>query len=232
MNKHYSLQGIGVALARRIFGALLALSLLTRAAPGMAAGATNSVSGAADDSDSLRLSVQDKLYYRNDQDPIDGGAEAAKAGLIVNSRGMLEVPVSRGFDLRINVKAAGRTVGEVKREIKQKLEDEFYRTANITLTLESLSAKPGLVIFYGEVKGSLPLTAGQPKYLSEAILEMKPNEYANLKKVKLIRTDSTTKTNITRYINVDAILSKGKKEDDVLLEDGDTVNISAKWLNF
>ncbi len=219
---------------------LLAVLLLGRTAVAFAAAATNSTPavatnaapGGVEENDNYRLSESDKLYYRNDQDPIDAAVDAAHATLVVNARGMLEVPVSRGFDLRLNIKAKGRTVGEVKREIKDKLEAEYYKTASITLYLESLSAKPGLVVFYGEVKGALLLPPGQPKYLSEAILEMKPNEYANLKKVKLQREDPVTKVVTPRIINVDAILSKGKKEDDVILQDGDIVNISAKWINF
>ncbi len=94
------------------------------------------------------------------------------------------------------------------------------------------AGKAGIVLFQGEIKGTLLLKPGGSKSLSEAVLEMKPNEYANLKKVKLLREDPATKVVTSRFVDVDAILSKGKKEEDVVLQDGDSVVISAKWVNF
>jgi hypothetical protein len=98
--------------------------------------------------------------------------------------------------------------------------------------LETPSARPGHVTFYGEVKGNYPLPPGEPKNLSDVILEMKPSDYANLRSVKLMRSDPVTKKVITRVINVDEILSKGLKEKDVVLQDGDTIRISPKMFNF
>jgi protein involved in polysaccharide export with SLBB domain len=177
-----------------------------------------------EDSDAYKLTRTDKLYFRIDQDPVPSGP--GDSFLVVDSRGMLEVPVSRGYDLRLFVPADGRSLGDVKKDIKQKLEAQYYKTATLTLSLESQSVRPGQVMFYGEIKGPLALIPGQPKYLSDAVVEMKPSEYANLHRVQLIR-----KTVKTEY-DVDEIMKTGKREKDVILENGDIINIKAKIISF
>ena len=77
----------------------------------------------------------------------------------------------------------------------------------------------------------MTLLAGQPKYLSTVILEMKPSDYADLKRVKLRRSDGKGLPK-TIVVNVEEILSKGLKEKDYILQDGDRVIISPKMFNF
>jgi protein involved in polysaccharide export with SLBB domain len=215
--------------------ALVSAVVLALPSTGRAAGATNApASGGTnapqEDSDSYRLVQMDKLFFRIDQDPAAGaGPEAA---LVVNSRGMIEVPVSRGYDTRIFVLAKGKTVAEVKKQIKKELEAQFYKVATITMYVEQSSVRPGTVTFYGEIKGPMALPPGQPKYLSEAVLEMHPSEYANLKKVELQRIDPVTKSNHVFKIDVNEILSKNKKDKDMVLQDGDVINIKAKMVTF
>jgi len=211
---------------------LTVAALALGAAIGCAAAATNAPVSAREELDGYRMVKMDKLVFKIDQDPLPENRRESVAPLVVNARGDLEVPVSRYGDTKVVVRAQGRTVLEVKNEIKQMLDAQYYKSASITLYLETSSPRPGHVTFYGEIKGNYPLPPGEPKYLSEVILEMKPSDFANLKKVKLMRADPVTKKVITRVINVDEILSKGLKDKDAVLQDGDTIGISAKMLNF
>jgi protein involved in polysaccharide export with SLBB domain len=213
--------------------ALLALLPLTLA-PGAWAGPpstpTNSApSGGEVADESYRIVPLDRIAFKNDTDPSPNNTTQV---ILVTSRGDLEIPVSRGYDERVVVHANGRTIAEVKKDLQARLEAQYYKTTKITLSIESNAVHPGTVVFYGEIKGNMQLPAGQPRYLSESILDMKPSEFANLKNVQLVRHDSVTGKTKTITVNVEEILNKGLKEKDYVLQDGDHVIIKAKFLNF
>jgi len=118
----------------------------------------------------------------------------------------------------------------VEEILGKKLKDKDYLLEDGDRVV--ISREQGSVIFYGEIKGTMPLEVGQPKYLSEAIFEMKPSEHADLKSVKLIRQEAGVATPKTFVVNVEEILSKGLKVKDIVLQDGDAIRISPKMSNF
>ncbi|HMO64201.1 MAG TPA: hypothetical protein PKE47_03065, partial [Verrucomicrobiota bacterium] len=91
---------------------------------------------------------------------------------------------------------------------------------------------PGRVIFMGEVQGVLPILPDEPpRMLTEAIVALRPSDYADLRRVKLHRIDPETKATETRIIDVRRIIRDNARGDDVQLQDGDRIEVPAKWIN-
>jgi hypothetical protein len=88
------------------------------------------------------------------------------------------------------------------------------------------------VWFRGEVQGKYELKPGAATTLSEALMELRPSDFANLKKVKVDRFDPVTQQNKSVIINVKEILDKGTRTQDWKLADGDRIYVPPKGINF
>ncbi len=148
--------------------------------------------------------------------------------------------VGASGDVRIEplcqVHVVGLTVPEATAAIRRKLEQDYYYTATVRLGLERVSAAAtlGFVYLSGEINrvGSVPVSANRPLHLSEAVLEAGGiGRFGNAKKVRVTRTSKSGQ--IESFIkDVDSIL-KGKNVDqDLLLQDGDKINVPRSALVF
>src|SRR5437773_8442634 len=74
-----------------------------------------------------KLSPMDKLSISVAQDPVTG----KPVEISVSPLGDLTVPVSRCCEDSITIRVAGKTVDEAEKELKAKLEADFYQTATV-----------------------------------------------------------------------------------------------------
>jgi hypothetical protein len=202
--------------------------LVGRSAPtNEAASATNAaVFGAA--IDTYRLAAADKLRFSIEEDPIQS---ASATELVVTPLGDVSFPVSRGFDAIIVLNVRGKKLEEVKRELKTRLDAEYYHDAQVSLQLVNPSIRIGQVQFFNMVRGVVKLIPGETKYVSDGILELNYNDFADLRKVKLYRQDSTNKQPRILIIDVKKVLEGGDRTQDVILKDGDRVEVPERgWI--
>lgn len=208
---------------------LVALQLCV--ASGAAAPVTNTADspGPPPPGDTYQLNVQDKLVFRIHEDPMKGPAPEE---ISVTPQGELNFRVTRGSDEMITINARGKTLAQVRQELKARLEADYYHTATAELKLKEQSRRAGQVLFFGAVRNNLlPLVPGEPKTIFEGVYQVGVNEFANLKKVKLSRVDPKTGKPETTIINLEAI-KKGDRTQDVQLQDGDRIEIPEKSIVF
>ena len=178
-----------------------------------------------------KLVHQDKVKYTIEEDPV---RDAEFPELIVTSLGQLTFPISRiRQSPLISILAVGKTLEQVKAELVAGLEAEYYHKATVNLQLTSKSERFGMVTFVGPIiRGQLKLNPGEQKKLSDAIVEKSYTDFANLRKVEIIRSEPGAKKAKVIVVDVDSILHKGRKDLDQILEDGDTIRVPEKGLVF
>lgn len=174
----------------------------------------------------MRLNYTDKMTVMIQEDPMKG---AAPQEAFVNAEGNILFQISRGFDDSIIIPARGRTVAEVKQDLKTELEKKYYKTATITLLSKSAAAKASTVYLLGEVQAhSVIIPPGETLTIFQAIVKAGPSEFANLKKIALSRVDPVSGERKIQSIDFDAIKrGRSKKEDDIELRDGDRIEVKA-----
>jgi protein involved in polysaccharide export with SLBB domain len=169
---------------------------------------------------SYQLSPMDKLSVSISQDPVTG----RPVEVSVSPLGDLTVPVSRCCEDSITVNVRGKTVEEAEKEIKQRLEADFYEKATVQLRVIDPTRRKGQALLRGAVRqSSVQLDPGKPKTLYEALTEAGTTDYANLKKVKLDRVGSPIK-----YYDMTAV-EKGDRSKDVELQDGDRITVEESF---
>jgi len=141
------------------------------------------------------------------------GREQLSGRLRVAGDGMITMPLIGQTD------AAGLTTRELQQELTHKL-SRYVHAPNVTVRV----ANPSSEVFYvlGEVKraGKYQLSPGE--VLSQALAEAGgPTEFANLRKVKIIRYASEKPLEMT--INYNAVASDGDLSADVPINRGDTI---------
>jgi len=167
----------------------------------------------------------DKLGFSVDQDPTSG----APVQQIVSPFGLLSIPVSRCCESTVTIQAGKKTIKQIQDEIKALLEQEYYRVADVKITLVNPIVKLGQVWFRGAVRTSvIALDPGQPMTLWEALTRAGTTEFANLSKVKVERLDEASGKTETIYVNIDRV-NKGNRDEDIILKDGDRVDVKEKW---
>ena len=200
-------------------GATPSTGLYPGATPGSAVqGLANNATGVIDPSH--RLTRQDRLSYRVIED-----RDNNVVPLVVQDSGDVEVPLIG------RVKAAGKTTAELSRDIKARLESEYYYHATVSLGLDQVAAHSnGRVYITGELsgKGALDLPADGQLTVSQAILQMGgPTIDSDLKRVHVIRKGAGKKGILE--VNVKAVLA-GQADKDMVLQREDTVNVPKKFL--
>ena len=170
-----------------------------------------------------QLSPMDKLSITIAQDPVAG----KPAEITISPLGDLSVPVSRCCEDVVTVNVRGKTIEQVEKEIREKLESEFYEKATVQLRVIDATRRRGQVLLTGAVRASsVQLEPGRPKTLWEALTEAGVTDFANLKKVKIDRAGK----GVTVH-DVDAV-KKGDRTKDVELQDGDRITVPEKAFNF
>jgi len=179
--------------------------------------------------ETFRLGPQDKLSYHVEDDP----AKAAEPDVVVvNALGNAAFRVTRGADLSINLNVAGKTLAEVREELKKKLDADYYQDAKVRLDLKETTPRFSQVLFIGKgTRGNvLQLPANEEKRIFEAVFQVGVNEWANLKKVKLIRVDPVTQKTETKVIDLEEI-KKGNRANNIILQNGDIIDVPERFFN-
>ncbi|MEW6158912.1 MAG: hypothetical protein AB1813_15920 [Verrucomicrobiota bacterium] len=184
---------------------------------------------AATGSDSYVLGPMDILAYEIQEDP----KRKEPVQCAVGVQGDVSFRVSQGYNTTIDLKVTGKTIEEVRRLLKARLEENFYTTATVQLNLKQAAIRQGTVYFTGEVRGNtLQIQPSDKKTLSQALIQIGVTEFANLSKVRLLREDLVNKTNIVRYVNVKKINEGDRTEEDPILQDKDRIDVRGKLINF
>lgn len=175
--------------------------------------------------DKQKLAVGDTVIFRVLED-----REDAKS-LTVTDAGELDVP-----ELGL-VSAAGKTCRQLAFEIKSKLERTTYYHATVMLGIQQLNKTMSgrRVYLAGEVlrPGPQEIPAGETWTVSKAILSAGGfTQYADKKKVRLVRSASGSAPAKTVVLNLVDILEKGHTEQDLPVEAEDLIYVPARAINF
>jgi protein involved in polysaccharide export with SLBB domain len=156
--------------------------------------------------------------------------------LTITDSGEMEVPYLG------RLKAAGKTCKAIAYEIKAALEKEYYLQASVILGLDviaPLAARDaisrGTIYLMGQVRSQGPqeIPAIDNYTVSKAILRAGGfAEYANKRKVKIIRKTGNKSETETKVIDLVEILEKGKTEKDIIVQPEDLIIVPERWINF
>lgn len=172
--------------------------------------------------DKHKLAVGDKISFQiiEDRDP-------AKS-LTVTDSGELDVPyVGR-------VVALSKTCKQLAQELKVLLEKEYYYRASVVIGLDSVSKVRGRLYIWGQVRnqGPIEIPAGENLTVGKVILRAGGfADFANKKKVKLVRTNPDGK-NQTFELNMVVIMEDGRTELDMAVQEDDSIIVPARLINF
>lgn len=212
----------------------------TNQPPATAPGSTNSVPDSSIDSETRELKARDTFRYRIHEDPV-GGADSLR--VTINDAGEALFNVTRSDSTYVAVKAAGRRLQEVRQELKQKLEAEYYIRATVDLSLETVASASGAgggaaaaaafatlpkVVVYGELQGSFVIPEGQRLMLSDVMIGMPKNPFARLDKVEIQRLGPDGKALPSVVVDVEELINKNNRSLDVELKDGDRIRVPKK----
>lgn len=206
-----------------------------------ASGTTNaSVATLQIDPEARELRPRDAFRYRIHEDPV-GGSDSLRASITDSGEAIFNV--SRGYDTYVSIKAAGRRLADVRADLKNRLEADFYVGATIDLNLESIALPQGgtadiggvttqstvpSVIVFDAMQGEFAIPEGQPLMLSTIMLRLPSNQFANRKKVEIQRVGPDGKSLPLIKVDVDDLLLKNNRSADVELKAGDRIRVPRK----
>lgn len=175
--------------------------------------------------DQKTLGVGDTVIFRVLED------QEEPKPLTVTDTGDLDVP-----ELGL-VKAAGKTSKELAFEIKSKLEQTTYYRATVQLGIQLLNKTiSGRRIYIaGQVRTTGPqeIPAGETWTVSRAIMGAGGfTDYADKKKVRVIRAGSKGNHGKTYVVNVAEVLEKGQTQSDLDVEPEDLIFVPGRAINF
>ncbi len=174
--------------------------------------------------DQTKLKPGDQLSYRvvEEQDP-------QPDLLTVSPTGDVEVPLLGHFP------AAGKTCRQLATQLKPLLEKDYFYKATVIVAINALSTSPiGNVYLTGQVRqqGAIPIPPNEVLTVSRAVLlDGGLADFADRRRVRLLHhnADGTTKTTI---VDLKEILDHGKSELDPVVQDGDTIDVPQRLINF
>jgi len=173
--------------------------------------------------DKYKLRVGDKVSFQIIED-----REAPKS-IVVADSGELDVPyIGR-------IPAAEKTCKQLAEELKTALEKEYYYRATVVLALDQANKLLGSVYVWGQVRnqGRIEMAVNENLTAGKAILRAGGfADFANKKKVKVVRGGTGTSEKEIFELNMVEILEQGKTEKDILLKPDDVVIVSDRPFNF
>lgn len=172
------------------------------------------------------ISIGDKISLNIVED------ETAPRSLSVTDSGEIDVPyIGR-------VAVGGRTCKQLAQYVKKLLEREYYYEATVLISLDSAGARSvsrGRFYLSGQVlrPSQYELPIEEVLTVSKAILRAGGfTQYANKKKVRLMRSGASKEKLETIVIDVNAILEKGDAVKDVEIQPEDSIFVDEKFFNF
>jgi len=200
------------------------------------AGSTNNV---ALDQEARELKPRDTLKYNILEDPSSG--RGSFPPIQITEFGDAQFPVSISSQEYVAIKAAGRKLADLRKELKEKLDAEYYKNATVSLDLVTFdrlpkvdlnNPNPAKVIVFGTINHTVPLRDGQKLTLSELFSQIAGgNPSANLKRVELMRVNPETKRTEILRRDVKRMLDLGDLKEDIELKDGDRIRVQDKLIN-
>jgi protein involved in polysaccharide export with SLBB domain len=183
--------------------------------------------------DKYRLRAGDKLGFQILEDralpkSIFDEKELMKS-LVVADSGEIEVPyIGR-------VMAKEKTCKQLAEELKASLEKDYYHKATVVLALDVANKYLGRIYVWGQVRNQGPIEVSLNENITagKAILRAGGfGDFANKKKVKVIRAaaEGTEKQNFE--INMVEVLEQGKTEKDITLQPDDFILVPSRLINF
>lgn len=118
--------------------------------------------------------------------------------------------------------------------VKGQLEKDLVLQPNDLIFVAPKGDTSGTFTITGAVRapGSFAIAADQQLYLSQAILQAGGlTEFGDGSDVMLIRYDEENNRD-EQIVNVDRILKKGIRDDDILVQPGDQIIVGEKWITF
>ena len=222
-----------VPVHRLLLGSLLSLAPLVSLAdpaPTNRPPAQTNSAPVLDVGESYQPNPQDKFLFRIEEDPNKGSEPEIRN---VSALYEIQFNASRNTDTPINLNVRGKTIAEIKKELKARLDEDYYQNATVLLKLHDQYQRPGKVYVTGSLRGQVALLPGEQKTVMKAILELGgESEYANFKKVKLFRLNPDTNKDDITIIDVGAMLKGGSRKDDKVLQDGDRIEVPEKGFIF
>lgn len=186
----------------------------------------------------------DRISVRITEDATYGGIFS------VSDNGVVTLPLIN------EITAAGLTPGALTKEIKEKLEKEYYKEATVQVSIyernthdlpyERTEGESGLtysggksdvigeVWVWGQVNrpGVVPVPRYRKLTVTRAIIACGGfSDFAKRDKVQVIRTDENGNQK-TIVVNVAEIMKKGLLKNDLELKDGDVINVLQSFFNF
>ena len=210
------------------------------AASNSSAGTTNRaakeyLSSTALDAETREFKPGDTFQYVVEQDP---SPEKVPVAVRVNDAGEAIFPVSSGSTLYVKVDVRSKKLAEIRRTVKELLDEEYYNDSTVRLEFTVANRTPSAgetlarVQVYGEMQGTIPLPEGEIKRISDAIIGLPRSQFADLRKVRLHRIDPVTGKSEIKIINVDKILRGEDRAADEILKDGDRIEVRPRTFNF
>lgn len=156
----------------------------------------------------------------------------------VSPEGFLSFPL-----IQEPLQACGVTYDGLASKIKEALEKDYFYKATvivsafngIDVTKQASVTGGGVVYVYGQARstGVIDIPENEVLTVSKVIIRCGGfQDFADKKKVKLIRkSPSDGKSQIT-IINMDRVITKGKSEEDIVVKDGDVIVVPEKFFNF
>lgn len=176
----------------------------------------------------------DTFLYGVKEDPSPKGV-GGMSKVTVNDAGEAIFPVSFDSKLYVKVEVRSMKLGEIRQKVKELLDAEYYNDATVFLefTVANRSRlEDAQVQVYGEMQGIVFLRENEVRRVSDAILTLARTPFADLRRVRLHRIDPNTGKDEIQTINVDKILKDGDRSADVVLQDGDRIEVRPKTFNF
>lgn len=173
--------------------------------------------------DKYKLRIGDRVSFQILED-----RDAPKT-LVIADSGELDVPYLG------RMAATDKTCKQLAAEMKQQLEKEYYYRASIVLALETANHLLGRVYVWGQVRnqGPIELSLNENLTTGKAILRAGGfGDFANRKKVKVIRPGANGSAKQVFELNMVQILEDGQTEKDIPLQADDSVIVPSRLINF
>ena len=182
----------------------------------------SSLSGYVPD-DKYKLRAGDRVAFQILED------RDAPKSLVVADSGELDIPyIGR-------VAVVDKTCKQLAGELKVQLEKEYYYRATVIIALDVANKFLGRVYVWGQVRnqGPIDVAVGENLTAGKAILRAGGfGDFANKKRVKLVRGGSDTAAKQTFELNMVEILEAGKTELDTVLRPDDFIIVPSRLINF
>jgi protein involved in polysaccharide export with SLBB domain len=170
-----------------------------------------------------KLRIGDRVSFQILED-----RDAPKALLVADS-GELDIPYLG------RLAAADKSCKQLAAEIKTRLEQDYYYRASVVLALDTANRVLGRVYVWGQVRtqGPIEMAVNENLTAGKAILRAGGfADFANKKKVKVIRAGGNGAAKQVFELNMMEILEVGQMEKDLALQSDDSVIVASRLVNF